>query len=245
MPLALLIRARKHKAYAAETFKDCPDCPEMVVVPAGSFMMGSPSSEPGRERDEGPQHRVSISKPFAVGKYEVTQAEWKSVMGSIFSYFSGDRNPVELVSWDEVEKFIKKLSAKSGKKYRLLSEAEWVYAARAGTTTPFYTGNKIRKSHANFGGESTIAVGSFSPNAFGLHDMLGNVQEWVGDCWNGDYNGAPTNGSVWGSGDCERRSLRGGSWNDIPMQLRSAFRYSFNPGAHSYLYGFRVARDLE
>jgi hypothetical protein len=140
------------------TFKDCPECPEMVVIPVGSFTMGSPSSEPKRSELESPQHRVTISKPFAVGKFEVTQAEYRTVMGSNLSQSKGDRNLVENVSWDDARKFARKLSAKTGKKYRLLSEAEWEYAARAGTTTAFHTGDQITTSQANFDGNYNYIV---------------------------------------------------------------------------------------
>ena len=182
---------------SGDVFKDCADCPEMVVIPAGSFMMGSPASEPERSEDEGPQHRVVIRQQFAVGKYEVTQAEWRSVMGTNPSRFKGSRKPVEQVNSNDAQAFAAKLSAKTGKQYRLLSEAEWEYAARAGTATPFHTGNRITTGQANFDGDytyngsskgqdrqSTVAVGSFPSNAFGLHDMHGNVWEWVADCWN-------------------------------------------------------------
>ncbi|MDP6526712.1 MAG: formylglycine-generating enzyme family protein [Kiritimatiellia bacterium] len=248
-------------------FKDCPECPEMVVIPAGSFRMGSPPGEEKRYGDEGPVRRVTIPRPFAVGKYEVTQAEWRSVMGSNPSMFKGDRNPVEEVSWDDAQDFVRRLGAKTGKQYRLLTEAEWEYAARAGTTTLFHFGATISTDQANYNGnytygggrkgvyrKKTVPVGSFPANAFGLHDMHGNVYEWVEDCWHavtssstgaGGYNGAPSNGSAWTSGgDCRLRVLRGGSWNYTPRYLRSALRnWSASDVRNNYI-GFRVARTL-
>jgi formylglycine-generating enzyme required for sulfatase activity len=231
-----------------DTFKDCADCPEMVVIPAGSFMMGSPASAP---------HRVTISKPFAVGKFEVTQAEWRSVMGTNPSKFVGHRNPVERVSWDDVQAYVKKLTAKTGKRYRLLSEAEWEYAARARTTTTFHTGDRITTGQANFNGnytyngsskgqyrKRTVAVGSFPANVFGLHDIHGNVWEWVEDCMNKNYLGAPTDGSVWNVGDCSRRVLRGGSWYTAPAAVRAAARSRNTTGGRDKGSGFRIARTL-
>jgi formylglycine-generating enzyme required for sulfatase activity len=240
-----------------DTFKDCDECPEMVVISAGRFMMGSPASEPGRDKEEGPQRRVTISKPFAVGKFEVTQAEWRFVLGANPSQFRGDRNPVEMVSWDDAEAFVKNLSSKTGRPYRLLSEAEWEYAARSGATTPFHTGNRITLGQANFNrnytysGTSkgdylkrTVAVGSFAANNFGLHDMHGNVWEWVEDCWR-TYQGSPKDGGVsWGGDYCERRVLRGGSWFDVPRFLRAAHRFSSTSGYRDFSIGVRVARDL-
>ena len=231
--------------------------PEMVVIPAGSFMMGSPASEPERDNDEGPQHRVTIGQAFAVGKFEVTQAEWRSVMGTDPSHFKGGRKPVESVSWDDAQAFVRRLGAKTGKPYRLLSEAEWEYAARAGTTTPFHTGATITTDQANYHGTytyngsrkgqyrgETVDVGAFAANAFGLHDLHGNVREWVGDCWNPSYAGAPTDGSVWSTGDCSLRILRGGSWVIFPRFMRAALRYWDTTGARVLNIGFRIARTL-
>jgi formylglycine-generating enzyme required for sulfatase activity len=225
----------------------------MVVVPAGSFMMGSPASEAGRLDDEGPQHRVTVAKPFAVGKFEVTVAEWDAcVAGGGCNHKPSDqgwgrgRRPVINVSWQDAKGYVAWLSRKTGRTYRLLSEAEWEYAARAGTTTPFSTGATISTDQANFGGNGGSAkeVGSFKANAFGLHDMHGNVWEWVEDCWNGSYSGAPTDGSVWTSGDCTSRVLRGGSWYGNPRLLRSANRDRFTTDFRNYGFGFRVGRTL-
>lgn len=248
-----------------QVFRDCDACPEMVVVPAGSFRMGSPSSEAGRADDEGPVHRVNIAQPFAVGVYEVTFAEWDACVadGGCGGHRPGDEGwgrgtrPVINVDWEEAQAYVEWLSGKTGKRYRLLSESEWEYAARAGTTTPFHTGRSISTGQANYSGnytygpggtgvyrKKTVAVGSFSPNAFGLHDVHGNVWEWVQDCWNANYQGAPNDGSAWQSGDCGRRMLRGGSWFDDPRGLRSASRGRSTPGGHNYVVGFRVARTL-
>ncbi|MDD9857148.1 MAG: SUMF1/EgtB/PvdO family nonheme iron enzyme [Gammaproteobacteria bacterium] len=249
-----------------ETFSDCDVCPEMVVVPAGSFMMGSPSSEEGRYDDEGPVHQVNIARPFAAGVREVTFAEWDACVadGGCYGYSPGDegwgrgKRPVINVIWEEARGYVRWLSAETGKEYRLLSESEWEYAARAGTTTPFHYGSTISTGQANYNGNytygsgakgeyrgRTVPVGSFPANQFGLHDVHGNVWEWTQDCWNHNYQGAPTDGSAWESGDCSRRVLRGGSWNLDPRDLRSADRDRFATGVRSIgVGGFRVARTL-
>ena len=248
-----------------EVFRDCGECPEMVVVPAGSFTMGSPPSEDGRYDTEGPRHRVRIFEPFAVGKYEVTFAEWDACAsdggcGGRRPYDLGwgrGKRPVTNVSWKDARSYVAWLSRKTGKGYRLLSESEWEYAARAGTTGPFHTGWTISTDQANYVGirgyssgrkgvyrGKTVPVGSFAPNGFGLHDMHGNVWEWVEDCWNGSYVGAPVDGSAWESGNCGRHVLRGGSWYDKPRNLRSADRNRYEAGVRYYSGGFRVARTL-
>ena len=249
-----------------DVFKDCPDCPEMVVVPAGSFTMGSPASEVGRRDTEGPLHRVMIARPFAVGKYEVTFAEWDACAAAAGcnGYRPEDRgwgrgkHPVIFVNWKDARDYVAWLSRHTRKAYRLLTEAEWEYAARAGTTTPFHFGATISPDQANYDGitsyagglkglyrKKTVAVGSFPPNAFGLHDMHGNVFEWVEDCWRGNYGGAPTDGGVWTTGgECAYRLLRGGSWQSKPWVVRSAFRIKFNAGQRDFYTGFRLARTF-
>jgi formylglycine-generating enzyme required for sulfatase activity len=245
-----------------ETFKECDDCPEMVVVPAGSFTMGSPASERGRSSSEGPQHRVTIAKHFAVGKFEVTFAEWDACVadGGCNGYKPADqgwgrgRRPVINVSWTDALSYISWLQRRTGRKYHLLSEAQWEYAARAGTTTPFSTGRTITTGQANFDGnysspkgqyrQSTVAVGALGANAFGLHEMHGNTSEWTEDCWNGSFAGAPSDGSAWTSGECGRRVLRGGCWSGVPSELRSAHRGWNDPGVRAGCFGFRVARTL-
>ena len=239
------------------TFRDCPKCPEMVVVPPGSFQMGSPESEEGRDNDEGPVHEVTIARPFAVGVYEVTFGAWDACVsgGGCTGYLPGDlddlrRSPVVRVSWDDAQAYVRWLSGRTGKKYRLLSEAEWEYVARAGTTGPYHFGSGLSTSQANYGRNrgGTVPVGSYSANAFGLYDVHGNVWEWVEDCWNDSYRGAPSDGSAWTSawtsGDCSTRVLRGGSWGDSPRNLRSANRYGYTTGFRLDDYGFRVARTL-
>ena len=263
--LALLGGRALRRWQAGTRFRDCDDCPELVVVPAGSFEMGSPESEAKRYDDEGPQHRVTISQPFAVGQYEVTFAQWDACVsgGGCGDYRPDDegwgrRNrPVINVSWKDAKAYVRWLSEKTGKAYRLPSESEWEYAARAGTRTPFHTGRTISTEQANYDGnytygsgrkgqyrERTVAVGSFGANGFGLHDVHGNVWEWVEDCWNDSYRGAPADGSARESGNCSRRVLRGGSWSYGPRDLRSALRIRFVAGLRYYDAGFRVARTL-
>ena len=235
-------------------FRDCAECPQMVVIPAGSFMMGSPESEEGRYDGEGPAHRVEIGEPLAVGVYEVTFEEWDACVaaGGCGGYRPGDRGwgrgkrPVINVSWEDADSYVRWLSRKTGEEYRLLSEAEWEYAARAGTRTRYSFGDAITESDANYGGNigKTQPAGSYRANGYGLYDMHGNVYEWVEDCWNGSYRGAPTDGKAWKSGDCSRRVLRGGSWNFNPRNLRSANRNWFVTGIRSSNFGFRVARTL-
>ena len=246
-----------------ERFRDCAECPQMVVVPAGSFLMGSPEFEEGRFDNEGPVRRVRIPVPFAMGVYEVTFAEWDEcdADGGCGGHFPDaedwgrGRRPVVNVSWEDAQAYVRWLSAKTGKRYRLPSESEWEYAARAGTRTPFSTGETISTEQANYNGNytygagrkgvyrrQTVPVGTFGANAWGLHDVHGNVWEWTQDCWNGSYAGAPTDGSAWGSGDCSVRVLRGGSWTDFPRHLRSANRIGFTPADRNLGSGFRMAR---
>ena len=229
-----------------QVIKDCADCPEMVVLPAGSFEMGS--NESANER---PVRRVNVPG-FLIGKTEVTQGHWKALMGSNPSYFSscGDDCPVERVNWDDAQEFAKRLSQKTGKQYRLPSEAEWEYAARAGSNTKWSFGDNESQlgEYAWFDSNSkgkTHAAAQKRPNAFGLHDMHGNVWEWTQDCWNANYSGAPTNGSAWESGNCSLRVLRGGSWVNYPSVLRPAIRDRDAPDSRSRVNGgFRLARTL-
>ena len=227
-------------------FKDCKTCPEMVVIPAGLFQMGDLSGDAYGYAQ--PVHEVKIGYSFAVGKYEVTQAEWEAVMGKNPSEFKGAKRPVEKVSWEDAKSFVKKLSEQTGKEYRLLSESEWEYMARAGSTTEYPWGDEIDSSKAKYDSEDgPVPVGSYSANAFGVHDTVGNVEEWVEDCWHKTYKDAPTDGSAWLSasgGDCELRVLRGGSWFNSPRNLRSANRYGSNATARFDDNGFRIARTL-
>ncbi len=220
---------------------------EFMQIPAGEFDMGSPSNEAGRNIDEGPVHRVKIAKAFYMGKYEVTQKQWREVMGTNPSNFKGDNLPVGQVSWNDAQEFVKKLNEKEGaNKYRLPSEAEWEYAARAGTTTRYSFGDDESKlgDYAWFYGNSgskTHDVGQKKPNPWGLYDMHGNVWEWVQDIYQNNYNGAPTDGSAWessGSG----RVVRGGSWYDNAQNCRSAFRDDRDSGYRISFLGFRLLR---
>jgi len=220
---------------------------EFVMIPAGEFDMGSPSNEKNRDSDEGPVHRVKISNAFYMGKYEVTQKQWRDVMGNNPSSDKGDNRPVEMVSWNDVQDFIKKLNEKEGgNKYRLPSEAEWEYALRAGTKTRYSFGDDESNLgdyawyYSNSGG-ITRGVGQKKPNLWGLYDMHGNVWEMVQDNWHSDYSGAPTDGSAWeGSGSV--RVVRGG-WLNTIEGCRSANRDELNPGRFSDV-GFRLVRDV-
>jgi formylglycine-generating enzyme required for sulfatase activity len=229
---------------------------EMVSIPGGEFVMGSPETEKGNYSDEKPQHKVTVES-FYMGKYAVTQAQWEAVMGNNPSYFKGKNCPEEQVSWDDAVEFCKLLSDMTGRSYRLPSEAEWEYSCRAGTTSPFYFGETITTDLANFNGTSyiyaqepkgiyrnkTTDVGSFPPNAFGLYDLHGNVWEWCADTWHENYEGAPSDGSVWKEGGYpKRRLLRGGSWNfDNQYYCRSALRNHNTADYRYYDIGFRVA----
>jgi formylglycine-generating enzyme required for sulfatase activity/uncharacterized caspase-like protein len=256
---------RERKLNPKDVFKDCDACPEMVVVPAGSFTMGSPAKE-GSRGDE-TQHPVTFARPFAVGKFATTFAEWDACVadGGCNGYRPEDqgwgrgKRPVVNVNWDDAKAYVAWLSKKTGRTYRLLSEAEREYVTRAGTTGPFWWGSSISTRQANYDAtatpygnsrkgefrERTVAVDSFQPNPWGLYQVHGNVWEWTEDCWNSNYNGAPADGSAWTTGDCSRRVLRGGSWYGLPWQLRSADRFSTEPTGRNETKGFRVARELE
>jgi formylglycine-generating enzyme required for sulfatase activity len=246
-------------------FRECAkDCPEMIVIPPGKFMMGSLVTEKGRYDYEddgyGHQHKVTIAKPFAVSKYEVTFAEWDAcvaVGGCPRGGMSQDQGwgrgtqPVINVNWEEARQYAAWLSRMTGKPYRLLSEAEWEYAARAFTQTRFSWGNNVGRGNAScyecgsrWDYKQPAPVGSFKPNSFGLYDMHGNVWEWVEDCYHPTYEGAPTDGSAWMTGDCSLHFVRGGSWFDAARDIRSAMRYPDDGGARSFNLGFRVARTL-
>ncbi len=235
---------------------------DMVYIPAGTFIMGAPATEKDSRDNERPQHRVTI-KAFQMSKYPVTQAQWKAVanLGKVNrdlkpnpSKFKGANRPVECVSWYDTVEFCDRLSRSTGKTYRLPSEAEWEYACRAGTTTPFYFGEKITPDLANYNGnytygsgakgeyrQETTPVGSFPPNKFGLYDLHGNVYEWCADHWHDNYQGAPNDQTIWLSSNINfPRLLRGGSWYDDPDSCRSACRFYFVVGLSNGYYGFRV-----
>ncbi len=272
------------KPVEKESATRLPFEPEMVRIPAGTFMMGSPESEKDRESDEGPQHEVSIAA-FEMSRFEITVGQFRQFVQDnnyrtvaeqngkgCFAWINGewqqelDRNwqnpgfaqsddqPVVCISWQDAQAYIAWLSQKTGKLYRLPTEAEWEYAARAGTPTRYWWGDDIGNNNAvcyncgsQWDGKQTAPVGSLKANAFGLHDTAGNVLEWVQDCWHENYTHAPTDGSAWleaGGGDCSRRVIRGGSWNNLPQYLRSAYRFrNYSDLAYFYL-GFRIARDF-
>jgi formylglycine-generating enzyme required for sulfatase activity len=275
-------------------FRECIDCPEMVVLPSGSFMMGSSADEKGRNDDEGPQHRVEIPEIFAVGRFHVTVDQFAAFVratgysaGSECRTFEDNKfenrtgrswqnpgisqtgaHPATCLSWNDARSYVAWLSKTTDRPYRLLSEAEWEYAARAGTTTRYYFGDDERDMcrYGNGLDETakaavpavrdwdvlpckdgfafTSPVGTFPANAFGLADMLGNASTWVADCQKDSYLGAPSDSSAVTSGDCARRMLRGGSWISIPRGLRSAYRSGYTPSLRFSLNGLRVARTL-
>ena len=256
-------------------FRDCQVCPEMVEVPTGVYVMGASANVAGSKPNDWPMHRVEIEYRLGVGVYEVTFEEWDACVNGngCNAYLPDDmgwgrtRRPVIDVTWDEAQTYAKWLSSKTGQKYRLLSEAEWEYVARAGTRTRFHFGAEPARALLRIEDECTATVGSFPPNAFGLHDVHGNVAEWVADCWNESYEGAPTDGSAWTNGDCRYRVTRGGSWNSWWQGLGSASRnrevavqegvrrrsrrllspntYYTVPQHRSSGLGFRIARTLE
>jgi formylglycine-generating enzyme required for sulfatase activity len=280
---------------SGKSFRDCANCPEMVVVPVASFVMGSSKESESRGDDEGPQHQVTISKPFAVGKFEVTRAQFETFVRET-GYPSGNRcwtnengkfaersersyrnpgfsqadsHPVVCVNKEDAMSYVKWLNSKiTGTTYRLLSEAEWEFVARATTKTPYFFGDDQSELCANGNGLDETAkktfpnlpmapcsdgyvftspVGSFSANRFGLHDVHGNAWEWAADCWHETYAGAPNDGSAWmgaDGGECTKHVLRGGSWDNDPRDLRSAVRNWLNAGSRYNSFGFRVARSL-
>ena len=238
-------------------------CPEVVVVRAGSFRMGSPQTEEGHDPGEGPQHEVTFARPFALGRYPVTFAEYDHFCGETGREPPPDqgwgrgRRPVINVSWADATAYCAWLSERTGQVYRLPSEAEWEYACRAGTTTPFWTGATISAEQANYDGnfvygpgdtgvyrEQTTPVDCFAANPWQVHDMHGNVWEWCQDCWHEGYAGAPADGSAWSQGNRSLRVVRGGSWVDRPRVLRSANRGRLEPDDRYYFVGFRVSRTL-
>jgi formylglycine-generating enzyme required for sulfatase activity len=256
----VLAAAAERALKPGDSFRECAKdafCPDMIVAPAGEFMMGSPDTEPGRFANEGPQHRVAIPRPFAVSEFDVTFDDWDACV-SIGgcpdvddSTYGRERKPVINVTWVQAQQYVAWLGRMTGKPYRLLTEAEWEYVARAGATTAYSWGDDVGAGQANCVGcgskwdkVETSPVGSFPPNPFGLYDMAGDVWQWVQDCTHRDYGEAPTDGSEWTGGDCNEHIVRGGSWLAKPPFLRSAFRAEFPPEEHNTDIGFRVARSL-
>jgi formylglycine-generating enzyme required for sulfatase activity len=243
---------------SAASFHDCEGiCPEMAVLPPGSFMMGGKPGEEAWSALEAPRHRVTIPYALAVAVTPITFEQWSACAsdGGCNGYTPGDYGfgrgdrPVVAVSWNDAQGYVAWLSAKTGRRYRLLSEAEWEYAARAGTDTAYYWGDAVGSGHAACNGcgsafdkKSTAPVASFAPNAFGLHDMAGNVMQWTADCWTPNYDGAPADGSARTDGDCSRRVVRGGNWFIRPFALRAGFRRQVPQGMRDDIFGFRVAR---
>ena len=244
-----------------QTFKDCPECPELIVIPAGIFIMGLN----GKSKKSKPAHRVNINKPFALGRYEVTWAEWQACKDAKGCISGGDHDhgwgkkgrPVINVSFVDAKQYLGWISNKTGEIYRLPSEAEWEYADRGGTTTLWWWGEKVGRNHANCkdckskwsdGGtlpHGSAPVGSFKPNPFGLYDTTANLFEWVEDCWNPSHRGAPSDGSARKEGNCRYRVIRGGSFYYYSKVGRAAYRAKNPPGVKSYWLGFRVLRELD
>lgn len=256
-----------------KVFKDCKDCPEMVVLPTGTFTMGTPEDEVGREPDEGPVHPVTFAKPLAISRFQVLVGEWDAYLrdtgyvvpdgdtrpgreckAGVPRYERTAKHPAVCMDFEEANAYVAWLSKKSGKTYRLVSESLREYASRAGSTGPFpfpFDEGKeysIAK-HANTYGAAdgynfTAPAGSFPANAFGVYDMHGNVYEWTADCFNENYVGAPSDGSAWLSGDCKVRRIRGNDWGEAPVFSRSGNRNATYPDTRGDWLGFRVARDL-
>jgi len=240
-------------AGSGDTFRDCDECPEMVSLPAGSFRMGSDSGD----ASERPAHTVRISKPFAVGRFEVTIAQWNAcITAKGCSYkprikSAPDNSPVHKLSWKDVQEYLVWIRKATGKSYRLMSEAEWEYAARGGVDRKYWWGDRMAVGMADCkdcGGawsyKFPAPIGSFKPNPFGLHGMNGGVWEWTDDCWHRSYDGTPTDGSASKGGDCGARVLRGGSWRNDAGYARSASRLRYDFNVRYSTNGFRVARDL-
>lgn len=233
-----------------DVFADCDICPQMAILPAGTFVMGSPDDEAGRYPYEGPQHEVSI-KAFAIGVHEVTFDQWAACVedGGCRGYRPGDAGfgrgsrPALYISWRDAQAYVEWLSRKTGRSYRLPTEAEWEYAARGGETSAYWWGGSFDRTKAALGG--TVEVGTLPANGFGLHEILGNAGEWVQDCYLNNFAETPTDGTAATSGDCGRRVVRGGSWRGEPRELRSANRSRITATVRDRSLGLRVAADLE
>jgi formylglycine-generating enzyme required for sulfatase activity len=251
-PAAAPPSAASQAAVSQAAIRDCPQCPEMVLIPAGTFEMGSTEMFDF----EAPVHQVSIRKPFYIGRREVTFEEWDACIAEGGCKQRPDdrglgraRRPAIDLDWDDAKGYTAWLTQKTGHTYRLPSESEWEYAARAGSTTTYPWGKTVDKDKANCIGCTTdplrkaVDTGSFKPNAFGIHDMTGNAAEWVEDCWNDNYRGAPADGSAWTKPQCRERVLRGGSFNNDPRYLRSAARFKYDHDVRFYTNGFRVVRE--
>lgn len=256
----VLTAEAEHALKPLASFRECAkDCPEMIVIPAGAFTMGSPATEKGRYGNEGPQHEVTIAMPFAVSKFDVTFAEWNACVSvgecpqaNDYGFGQGTQ-PVIDVSWNDAQQYVAWLSRMTGQPYRLPTEAEWEYAARAGTKTAFFWGDEIDSGsdNANCNGcgsawdlRKTSPVGSFKPNAFGLYDMVGNVWQWTQDCYHANYNDASADGSALIGGDCALHTVRGSAWNRSPHPVRLATRVGHAASSRIGNTGMRIARTL-
>lgn len=238
-----------------DTFRDCPDCPLMARIPPGEFVMGSET-----RREEQPPHTVRIERPFALGVFEISVEEWTACVDAGRCRYdpaqqdlgtNEPEQPVSNLSWEDAREYTAWLSQRTGESYRLPSEAEWEYAARAGTGTAYWWGEEPGDKRANcqdcgsrWDGRQAAPVGMFEANPFGLYDVHGNVLEWTADCWNGSYQGAPADGSARTDGDCIARVLRGGSWRADANAMRATRRTKYDRDVRYFLNGFRVARDL-
>ena len=259
--LSLSVLTKQQETAVAEApsseFKECaPVCPRMVVIPPGKFAMGSPEDEVDRTAGEGPRHEVAIARPFAISRYEVTFEQWDACVAAAACPIAKDSwgrgtMPVIDVSWDDAKLYVAWLSHVTDKEYRLPTEAEWEYAARAGSTARYAWGDEPGIGHANCNGcggpwtLETSPVGSFQPNAFGLFDMQGNVWEWVEDIWHDSFEGAPVDGSAWlQSGDATYRVVRGASWHNEPELTRVAIRFKRHRKVQFDTLGFRVVRTI-
>ena len=258
-PTVLTVEQEKAQASKPGTdFKECANgCPEMIVIPAGKFIMGSPENELDRNASEGPPHEVTIAKPFALSKFEVTFEEWDACVAAaacprVPDRWGRERMPVINVSWVDIKQYVSWLSQLTYKEYRLPTEAEWEYAARAGVNTRYSWGDDLGMGNANCDGcgsqwdlQQTAPVGSFKPNRAGLYDMHGNVWEWVEDSWHENYDVAPTDGSAWvRGGDPSFRVVRGGSWRNESELVRAAVRFRRYANVRFDTLGFRVARTI-
>lgn len=254
----VLTAAAEQKLKPKDTFHECStNCPQMIVLPPGKFIMGSPEGEAGRVANEGPQHPVTIARQFAVSIYDVTFDEWKACVNVggcpkvADSGYDAGNTPITNITWNDAETYVEWLAKMTGQPYRLPTEAEWEYMARAGTTTTYYWGSDLGTGNANcmvcgtkFDDKGLSPVGSFKPNPFGLYDVTGDAWQWLADCFHKNYVGAPTDGSAWTSGDCSLRVDRGGSWISAASNLRIAFRGSYPAGSRNYSLGLRVVRTL-
>jgi formylglycine-generating enzyme required for sulfatase activity len=258
-PVLTVEQGKAQAAKPGSDFKECAKgCPVMIVIPAGKFIMGSPENEPERDGSEGPPHEVVIPKPFAVSKFEVTFEEWDvcfaaAVCPRVPDSWGRGKMPTINVSWRDAKQYVAWLSQLTGKEYRLLTEAEWEYAARAGANTRYSWGEDLGIGNANCNGcgsqwdlQQTAPVGSFKPNGLGLYDMHGNVWEWVEDSWHETYDGAPADGLAWlGGGDPSFRVIRGGSWRNESELVRAAVRKRHHTNVRFDTLGFRVAKTTK